>query len=327
MTQPSQSGTKHPGFRGDFSSTTLPNATRADMVLRKILSLPPAVARFIKTSHRDNVLFLASALSFDALLAAIPLALLFIALLGFFLQGRSPADIGSVLQVMLPAHEAGEGNPLGQAKNIIQTVIGSRSQLSLYGLPLFLLFSTRLFASVRIALNQVLLVHARRGFFRALGVDLILVIITTVLFAANSVVSYPVFDSSLIEQVAGHLLAVAFGIILFFMVYSIAPDEPIAWDTALIAATAVSIGFEIAKVLFSFYLANVATIDTLISHANAIAIILFVFWIYYSALLFLLGAEVAKVHRVYKRGRSRRESRAMRSIENGDQSLPNLQRD
>lgn len=292
------------------------------MVLAKFLSLPPAIARFVKTSHRDNVLFLASALSFDALLAAIPLALLFVALIGFFLQGQSSADIGSVLQLMLPSHGVGEENPLAKAEMIIQTVIGSRSQLSLYGVPLFLLFSTRLFASVRVALNQVLLVHVRRGFFRALGVDMILVVITTLLFAANSVVSFPVFDSSLIDQLVGNLLAVAFGIILFFMVYSIAPDEPMAWDTALIAATAVSIGFEIAKVLFSFYLANIATIDTLISHANAVAIILFVFWIYYSALIFLLGAEVAKVHTVFKRGRLRRESRAMRSIQGDDESWP-----
>ena len=102
--------------------------------------------------------------------------------------------------------------------------------------------------------------------------------------------------------------------VLFFVVYSIAPDEPIAWDTALISATVVSVGFEVAKFLFSFYLANVATVNRLISHANAVAIILFVFWIYYSALIFLLGAEVAKTHMVFKRGKSRRESRVLEGI-------------
>ncbi len=281
------------------------------MVLRRLWTLPPATGRFIKSSHHDNVLFLASALSFDALMAAIPLALLFISFLGFVLNGRSPADLGSVLQLMLPPHAPGDTGPLVQAENIIQTVIGSRSQLSLYALPLFLLFSTRLFASIRVALNQILGIRTRRTFLRALGVDVILVLLTTVLFAANSVVSIPVFNSSLIDQIAGHLLAVAFGIILFFLVYSLAPDEEIPWDTALLSATVVSIGFEIAKALFGAYLANVATVNNLISHANAVAIILFVFWIYYSSLIFLLGAEVAKQHRLLQRGRSRRGIRTI----------------
>ena len=53
------------------------------------------VRRFLVTVYRDHVLFLASALSFDALLAAIPLALLVLAILGV-------EDLRSVIEVVMP---------------------------------------------------------------------------------------------------------------------------------------------------------------------------------------------------------------------------------
>ncbi|MFQ5550892.1 MAG: YihY/virulence factor BrkB family protein [Gemmatimonadales bacterium] len=255
--------------------------------------------RFAGMSHRDNVLFLASALSFDALLASIPLALLIISVLGFVLSGKSPDTVANILQMLLPAGQGAE--PLTRAQGLIEGVIATRRELSLYGIPLFLVFSTRLFASVRIALNEIQGVRVRRGFLHAVGVDVLLVLITSVLFAANSLVSIPVFHVSVLDRVSGHLLASGFAIILFFVVYSLAPDEEVRWDTALVAALFVAIAFEAAKVVFSLYLAQFATINRLISHPNAIALILFVFWIYYSALIFLLGAEVGKIYDRYKR--------------------------
>jgi membrane protein len=280
------------------------------MRLSQVLSWPRAVLRFLKAAYKDNVLFYASALSFDGLLASIPLALLFVALIGFFFRQSSTSEINSVLQLLLPSYTESPNNPLGKAVEIIEAVVGSRAQLSLYGLPLFLVFSTRLFAAVRIALNHILHVPVNRSVARSLGVDFSLVLITTVLFAANSFVSIPVFEFTFVDVFLGHLLAVVFGIVLFFIVYSLAPDAPVKWDTALIAAVFASLAFEVAKFLFSIYLANVATINQLISHANAVAIILFVFWIYYSALVFLLGAEVAKAHIAFKRVRSREKARA-----------------
>jgi hypothetical protein len=44
--------------------------------------------------------------------------------------------------------------------------------------------------------------------------------------------------------------------VLFFVVYSVAPSRRPRWDTALMAALFASLGFEVAKRLYGFYLAE-----------------------------------------------------------------------
>ena len=245
------------------------------------------VRRYLRTVYTDNVLFLASALSFDALLAAVPLALLFLSLVG-------AEELRVSLDVIMPSPTEGGEEPLFAAEQIFDAVLASRRQLSLYAIPLFLLFSTRLFASVRIALDSIRAVRTRRRFLHDLLYDLILVVATTTLFAANSYVTVPALGSSGLETLAAHLLAIGFGSVLFFVVYFMAPTEKLEWHTAALVAFLIAVIFEIFKVLYGVYLAQFATAYRIISHANAIAVLLFVFWIYLTAILFLMGGEIAK---------------------------------
>ena len=57
-----------------------------------------------------------------------------------------------------------------------------------------------------------------------------------------------------------------------------------------------------SKFLFGIYLVHFATLNRVISHANAIAVLLFVLWIYLTALLFLLGGEIAKAVEEHRQG-------------------------
>ncbi len=245
------------------------------------------VRRFLTTIIHDHLLFLASGLSFDALLAAIPLALVFLAILG-------ADDLRAVLDVMMPTGAAGTNAPLDNAERILNRVVASRRELSLYGAPLFLLFSTRLFASARVALDQIRAVKTRRRFVHDLAYDLVMVLTTTALFALNSYISVPAFAWSGLERLSAHLLAIAFGTVLFSSVYFLAPTRRIEWRIVLLVAFIVSVVFEISKNFFGVYVVQFATVNRLISHANAIAVLLFVLWIYVMALIFLLGGEIAK---------------------------------
>ena len=253
------------------------------------------VRRFLATIYRDNVLFLASALSFDALLATVPLALLVLAVLG-------AADLQSVIEVVMPAQPTEAGAPLSNAERILNSVVASRRELSLYGAPLFLVFSTRLFSSSRIALDEIRGVKTRRRFLHDLAYDIALVLLTTTLFAANSFVSIPAFGFAGVDRLIAHLVAIGFGTVLFFVVYFLAPTKKLEWRTALVVALIISVIFEISKALFGTYLAQFATVNRVISHANAIAVLLFVFWIYLTALLFLLGGEIAKAVEEHRDG-------------------------
>lgn len=263
--------------------------------------LPPSYVRkirfkrFLASLYRDDVLFLASALSFDALLAAIPLLLLFLVLIG-------PDDLRLVLDLVMPATSSASSGAIATVERMITAVVASRREISLYGVPLFLLFSTRLFSSTRIALDHIRHVRTKRRFVHDMAYDLFMVIATTTLFAANSYISLPALGLAPIDRFGVHALAVTFGTMLFFVVYFLAPTQKLDWRIAFSVAFIVSVIFEISKTLFGVYLVRFATVHRVISHANAIAVLLFVLWVYVIAVIFLLGGEIAKAAEERRQG-------------------------
>ncbi|MGE5927408.1 MAG: YhjD/YihY/BrkB family envelope integrity protein, partial [Gemmatimonadota bacterium] len=68
-----------------------------------------------------------------------------------------------------------------------------------------------------------------------------------------------------------------------------------------------AIAFEIAKRLYGLYLTNFASVRGASGDATIGALVLFVLWLYYTALVFLLGGVVAEtweLRRMQKRQRA-----------------------
>jgi membrane protein len=88
---------------------------------------------------------------------------------------------------------------------------------------------------------------------------------------------------------------VSFSVIgmLFALIYRYLPDLKIPWHDVWIGAALTAGLFEIGKFLIGFYLGN-SSISSAYGAASSLAIILV--WIYYSAQIFLLGAEFTHVY-------------------------------
>jgi membrane protein len=99
------------------------------------------------------------------------------------------------------------------------------------------------------------------------------------------------FMGSLIGGAAfvGHLLDIvvsfAFVTLLFAMIYKFVPDIQIQWKDVWIGAALTSILFTIGKFLIGLYL-GVAS-----AYGAAGSLITILLWVFYSSLIFLLGAE------------------------------------
>jgi membrane protein len=199
----------------------------------------------------------------------------------------------------------------------------NRGELSLYAAPAFLWFSTRLFAGIRTALNDIYDVSLRPTRHRAILTlfvlaklrDASMVIATVILFLANTLLSTGLvvlqargaasvpqlgFFVSTVGRFLGEFLAFAFSVSLFYVTYSYASLRRLPWRTALLASTFTALLFELAKRLYALYLANFASFEGLGGDANLGAIVLFVLWVYYTALVFLLGAVVAETWELKK---------------------------
>lgn len=265
------------------------------------------VRRVIVAAHEDKIFFLASALTFDLLIAALPFALLLLAALGFVLAGDTAVDdLRRLLEQALPG---GAGRDrIQQVETLVTDIVESRARLSLVGIPLFLWFATRFFSSARAALNEVFDTEESRPYVLGKLLDLGMVLATLALLVGNTYLTLRLGDLPWLGRFGGRLSTFGIGVVLFFTVYTVLPSRRVRWDTALVAAAVASFGFEIAKALYGLYLAEVATVDRLVSNENAIAVLLFVLWLYYTAVVFLVGGEVAETYDLLRR---QREQRAM----------------
>jgi membrane protein len=235
-----------------------------------------------------------------------------------------PIDTVLLFHRFLPPHEAAtDGDPFSIMERLLTGITQNRGQLSLYAAPAFLWFSTRLFAGIRTALNDIYDVSLRparpRGFIvvylRAKLRDAIMVIGTVVLFLMNTLlttglailqargtetVPQLVFFVSTVGRIVTEVLAFAFSVSLFYVTYRYASARRLPWRTALLAATFTAVLFEVAKRLYALYLANFTTFGAWGGDANLAAVALFVLWIYYTAIVFLLGAVVAETWELRK---------------------------
>lgn len=226
-------------------------------------------------------------------------------------------DPRQLFERFLPPHNTAPGaDPFVTVEAVLGRITEVGRSLSLVAVPAFVWFSTRLFAGMRTALNSIYDVSVRPPaghfvvrFLKAKARDLGMVIMTLILFLANTVVTTGVAllqaygraggtseDAPLsgLERWLGEGVGFAFLLVLFFLLYRYASVRKVRWQAALVAATFMSVAFEIARRLFALYIKGPASYGTASVDASVGAVILFVVWLYYSALVFLLGGVVAE---------------------------------
>ena len=265
------------------------------------------VRRVTAAAYEDNVPFLASALTFDALVASVPLALLALAALGYVARSEGDVLLGlrNILEAFIP-ERAGGSEPRAAAERVLQMLAERSAGLSALGLALFLWFATRFFGGARAALNDVFDTEESRPWLVGKALDLLMVIVTVSLLVLNTGATLLLGDSPWFGRLLGRGLAFGLGVALFALIYTVAPSRRVARDTALVAAVVAALAFEVAKVLYGVYLIRFATLDRLISNTNALALALLVVWIYYTALAFLVGGEIAETYDLMRRQREQR---------------------
>ena len=100
-------------------------------------------------------------------------------------------------------------------------------------------------------------------------------------------------EAALIAHVLDILLSFGFITLLFATIYKLLPDVQIQWNDVLTGAAMTSVLFTIGKSLIGLYLGSSA-ITSIYGAAGSIITVLL--WVYYSALIFLLGAEFTQVY-------------------------------
>jgi membrane protein len=246
-----------------------------------------------------------AALAFYTVFSLAPILILSIAIAGLFfgeeaargelfeeVQGLLGRDAAAAIQAMV--HNASR-----PGAGILATLIGF--------VTLFVGATTAL-AELKDGLDQIWDAppEKTRGIFyflrkRLLSVGLILslgflLLVSLVLSAIISALARrwgPADATGLVLQGVNFLFSFMLVTVLFAMIYKILPAVRIAWRDVIIGAVITALLFSVGKSLIGLYLGNSAVSS---SYGAAGSVILVLVWVYYSAQIFLLGAEFTKVY-------------------------------
>ena len=180
---------------------------------------------------------------------------------------------------------------------------------SALGIVFLIVGATTVFAELETNLNRVWKVEADKGsglwhFLRtrllAFGMVLAIGFLLIVsLVVGAGIAAWGKYWSGwfggleILLQAANFMVSVTVITAMFAMIYKFIPRAPIRWRDVWIGALVTSLLFSLGKFLIGIYIGK-AGVESSYGAAGALAVILL--WVYYSAQIFLLGAEFTKVY-------------------------------
>ncbi len=271
--------------------------------------------RVYQKSAEDNVFFMAGAISYNLLIAVVPLFLLVVGLWGYVLRARygDPSEaIVRLLENYIPT-VGGDIDLVAELSSVVNGLVASRAGYTLFGSLLFIWLATRLVSTLRSALREVFDIAADRGILKGKLFDVQFVVIGGILLLLNVVITVVLqslggWGAELIgvpEDFLGTTLTwlaalLAFTSIwtLFALIYWYVPARRIQWRTAWLAATVMALSYEVMKWGFGWYATSVANYRS--TYGNLTTLVVLFFWIYYASVVFILSGEIAQVYTMRK---------------------------
>ena len=255
----------------------------------------------------DQPFQLSSSLSYYTLFSLAPLLIITIAIAGFaFGRQAAQQEIVGTIQGMIgqQSAEAVQGmiqNASSQPKTgIIATVVG---------IVTLILGAGGVVGQLQTSLNTIWGVAPKPGqgifgflrqrfisFAMVSGIGFLLLVSLVVSAALSSLTRWigTVFGGA---QVIAHAFDVIVSFVLvtalFGIIYKFLPDVRIKWRDVWTGAALTSMLFTIGKFLIGLYLGHSAISSTYGAAGSIIAVLL---WVYYSSLIFFLGAEFTQVY-------------------------------
>jgi membrane protein len=256
----------------------------------------------VRAFFADNCPKYAAAISYHVLFSMFPLAILVVAVSGLLLRrAELRADVVGELVSLLPLSPEGEAD----IRRLLEGVADARNALGFLAVAGFLWAASGMMAAIRTGLNQAWGGHDPRPPLQGKLLDVALVLVAGLLAVASVAVTFAVrLARDLLERAAGVLgletvAATGVGIVASLLIafcgaaflYRIVPSARPPWRHVAVGAAVAAAGFELIKQLFALYLEHFGSYNAV--YGSLGAVMAFLAFVYLSANVFLLGAEVA----------------------------------
>jgi membrane protein len=272
--------------------------------------------RSVEEFFADNCTQMAAAISYYVLFSLFPLLIFVVGVLGLFLQNSQLQK--DIINAVLDFVPLSEDKGRDQVTEAVKGVAGVGSgALGLFGLIGMAWSGSNMFGIIRRSINTAYDLEYQRPLVQQKLLDLVMVagmgaffLVSVGATAFLRVVRQRSEDipylgdaaerAGFVWDITSFLIPLALSFLAFTFLYWIVPATKVrvrdVWLGALVAAFL----FEATKVSFSIYLENFSNYDLVYGSLGAVAA--FLFWVYLSANILLLGAEVASEYPRVLRG-------------------------
>lgn len=253
----------------------------------------------------DEALSRGAAIAFYTVTSIAPILLIVVAIAGLVF-GRAAAQGAITAQL---------GGLMGrQTADVLQSAVANSANTSagtlatILGIVAVIVTASGVFSEMQSALNAIWkatpkgttvsrLIKARAvslGLVASLGFLLIVSLaVSAAITALGDYLNGFLPFGKLIASAMNTVISIALLSALFAAIYKILPDTPIAWGDVLVGAVATAVLFTAGKSLIGWYIGSSAVAST---YGAAGALIVLLLWVYYSAQIFLVGAEFTKAY-------------------------------
>lgn len=254
----------------------------------------------------DNVTRLAGAIAYFTLLSLAPLIVLALAIAGLaFDEDSTKSQLAAQL-----------GNVVGSSgAAAVRTIVESAETpsagivSSVIGLVVLLFGASGVFSELQSSLDTIWEVAPKPGrgiwgairdrlfsFAMVMGVAFLLLvslILSTALAAAGAFFEHRLPGGEVVWQALNFAISFVVVSALFAVMFKVVPDAEIRWRDVWVGALATAFLFNVGKFLIGLYLGKSSVAS---SYGAAGSLVVLVIWVYYSALILLLGAEFTQVY-------------------------------
>ena len=277
------------------------------------MNLVSVTKRTFEAFNEDKAQRLAAAIAFSTIFAIAPLFVILIAVVGGILSldgagGHTAAENSLISEI---AKGAG-ASTADTVRQLIDAGFNKPHQnriAQVVGWIAFVFTASNLFASLQDALNAIWGVESTRGGWKQLirgrvaSFAMIVVVGALLLatFVANAAIAFvgtnivahiPFTDSTTILTLVEQGVSLVVTAVIFALLFKVLPDVRVAWRDVWIGAGVTAVLFVLGEALISLYLAYGGVAS---AYGAAGSILVALIWLYYSAMILLLGAEFTKV--------------------------------
>lgn len=252
-----------------------------------------------------NLFLLAGGIAFNQLLCLLPLVLLIVTVTSSIIGEETTKEaVRQLMRNTFPESVATDK----ALSSIIQeiTVVFRFNNWAgwIAGVSLLWTAST-LFSSMRTALNDIFGIKTPKLFVLYRLKDMLLTIIVAVLVLLTTLIS-PLLGVAqqyaqgfihpdvqwFVNELSVRVVSICATTIMFGVLYRFVPNKRMPWIIVLRSTVIAVLGWEGARIVFTYYVSNATSLSTFYGGYLATASV--ALWLYYAAMVYLLAAEISQ---------------------------------